>query len=95
VLSFWMLQSARVQPYSSCSPADWNLHLEGYGLVVLEWDNLAVEGGPNLGPRQEETRSRWRGVRGGDGGAGMRSERVRERGGSLLLTRAVESAATK
>jgi hypothetical protein len=34
-------------------------------------------------------------VRGGDGGAGMRSERVRERGGSLLLTRAVESAATK
>jgi hypothetical protein len=40
-----MLQSARVQPYSSCSPADWNLHLEGYGLVVLEWDNLAVEGG--------------------------------------------------
>jgi hypothetical protein len=52
VLSFWMLQSARVRPSSSCSPADWNIHLDGYGLVVLEWDNLVVEGGPNPGPRQ-------------------------------------------
>jgi hypothetical protein len=46
VLSFWMLQSARVRPSSSCLPADRNLHLEGNGFVVLERDNLAVEGGP-------------------------------------------------
>jgi hypothetical protein len=46
VLSFWMLQSARVRPYSSCLPTDRNLHLEGNGFFVLERDNLAVEGGP-------------------------------------------------
>jgi hypothetical protein len=52
VLSFWMLQSARVRPSSSCSLAGWNPHLEGYGLIVLELDNFAVEGGPNPGPGQ-------------------------------------------
>jgi hypothetical protein len=46
-----MLQSGRVRPSLSCSPADWNLHLEGYGLVVLERVNLVVEWGPNRGPR--------------------------------------------
>jgi hypothetical protein len=52
VLSFWMLRSARVRPSSSRLPADKNLHLESNGFVVLERDNLAVEGGPNPGPRQ-------------------------------------------
>jgi hypothetical protein len=47
-----MLRSARVRPSSSRLPADKNLHLESNGFVVLERDNLAVEGGPNPGPRQ-------------------------------------------
>jgi hypothetical protein len=47
-----MLLSAWVHPSSSSSPADWNLHLEGNDFVVLERDNLVVEGGPNPGPRQ-------------------------------------------
>jgi hypothetical protein len=53
MLSFWMLQSVRVRPSSSCLPADRNLQLEGNGFVILERDNLVVEGGPNPGPRQQ------------------------------------------
>jgi hypothetical protein len=33
-------------------PADRNLHLEGNGFVVLERDNLAVEGDPYPDPSQ-------------------------------------------
>jgi hypothetical protein len=51
VLSFWMLRSTRVRPSSSYLPADRTLHLEGNGFALLERDNLAVEGGPNPGPR--------------------------------------------
>jgi hypothetical protein len=71
-----MLQSARVRPSSSCLRAGRNLHLEGNGFVALERDNLAVEGGFNLGPRhlrsrteqrraEEPPASRRRGLRGG------------------------------
>jgi hypothetical protein len=71
-----MLQSTRVRPSSSCLRAGRNLHLEGNGFVTLERDNLAVEGGPNPGPRhlrsrteqhraEEPPASRRRGPRGG------------------------------
>jgi hypothetical protein len=35
VLSFWMLQSARVHPFSSYLLVNRELHLEGHGFVVL------------------------------------------------------------